>query len=220
MNGEMRSGAIKSATFLALTAAMAVCGANEASTTTFQLDRVALERIHYPTEQQVSHGWMARLSVVRAEDSAGWGSPRLSRSPTTHGSGAWRLAALGPLASRHSGPARAGAEIQLVRLRASARNPGVGSRSIDADVFEATPGGRPISDTYDFAGLDPDAFAKIKPVEMKEMPVQAAKPPNRGMTPPPRPYEVLELGANTLGYIVMTTKIFFDNLSRILKNSP
>jgi len=39
------------------------------------------------------------------------------------------------------------------------------------------------------------------------------------MTPPPRANEVLERGAKTLSYIVMTTKIFVENLSRILYNS-
>ena len=92
-------------------------------------------------------------------------------------------------------------------------------RSIDAHVFEATPGGRSISDTYDFAGLDPDVFAKIKPVKTKNLPDEIDKPPSRKLTPRPRANEVLELGSKTLGYIVMTTKIFVENLSLILNNS-
>ena len=167
MNCIMRGSAFKLGTFLALVAAMALCGANEASATTFQLDRVAFERIHHPTEQQASRGWMTRLSVAPDDDSAGWDAPRSSRPTMTHGFGAWRLAGLGPLARSQSEPSKAGAEIQLVRLRPSATNWFRGMRSIDADIFQATPGGRSISDTYDFAGLDSDVSAKIKPVKTK-----------------------------------------------------
>ena len=197
MNCIMPDGAIKSGPFSALAAAMALCGANEASATTFQIDRLAFERIHQPTEQQASHGWMVRMSVVPADEGAGWDAPRSSRPPMTHEFGAWQLAGLGPLARSQPKPSKAGAEIQLVRLRPSTGNSFRGMRSIDAHVFEATPGGRSISDTYDFAGLDPDVFAKIKPVKTKNLPDEMDKPPSRKLTPRPRANEVLELGSKT-----------------------
>ena len=66
----MPSGAIKFGTCLDLTAAVAVCGANGAWTTPLQLDRLTFERIHHPTEQQVSRGRMARLPEASVKDSA------------------------------------------------------------------------------------------------------------------------------------------------------
>ena len=82
-----------------------------------------------------------------------------------------------------------------------------------------TPGGRPISDAYDFAGVNPEVFAPITPVKTKSMPVERKKPASRETPPPPRPNEVLDLGVRTLGFVVLTTKIFVDNLSRISNNS-
>ncbi len=224
MDGETRNGAIKLGICLALTAAVAVCGANEAWTTPFQLDRLAFERIHHPTEQQVSRGWMARLSEASVEDSAvdagaGPDSPWLSRPPITRGFDPWRLASLGPLAGGRADPAKSDAQTQLVRLRPSTRKSIGGMRSFDGDVFVATPGGRPISDAYDFAGVNPEVFAPIIPVQTKSIPVEKKKPMSRETPPPPRPNEVLDLGVRTLGYAVLTTKIFVENLSRILNNS-
>ena len=221
---------------MALTAAVAVCGANEAWTTPFQLDRLAFERIHHPTEQQVSRAWMARLSNALDKDSAvdagaGPDSPLRSRPPMTRGFDSWRLAGLGPLAGDRAEPVKSGAENQFVRLRPSTRNSISGMRSIDTNIFVATPGGRPISDAYDFAGVDPEEFAPITPVETKRMPIEKKRMTSRRMpeprsreTPrrktslPPRPNEVLDLSVRTLDYVVLTTKAFVENLSQILKN--
>ncbi len=92
-------------------------------------------------------------------------------------------------------------------------------RSFDGDVFVATPGGRPISDAYDFAGVNPEVFAPITPVQTKSMPVEKKIPAARKTPPPPRPNEVLDLGVRTLGNVVLTTRFFVENLSQFLKNS-
>ena len=220
----MRCAAIKYGTCLALAAAIVVCGANEAWTTPFQLDRLAFERIHHPMEQQVSRGWMARLPEASVKDSAvdtsaEPGSPRLSRPPMTRAFDPWRLAALGPLAGGRAEPAKSDAQTQLIRLRPSTRNSIGGMRSFDRNVFVATPGGRPISDAYDFAGVNPEMFAPITPVKSKSMPVKKKKPASRETHSAPRPYEVLDLGVRTLGYVVLTTKIFVENFLRTLNNT-
>ena len=220
----MRCAAIKYGTYLALTAAIAVCGTNEAWTTPFQLDRLAFERIHNPTEQQVSRGWMAQLSEASVKDSAvdtgaEPGSPRLFRPTMTHAFDPWRLAALGPLAGGRAEPAKSDAQTQLVRIRPSARISIGGMRSFDRNVFVATPGGRPISDAYDFAGVNPEMFAPITPVKTKSMPVEKKKPASRETPSAPRPNEVLDLGVRTLGYVVLTTKIFVENFLRTLNNT-
>ena len=218
----MRSGAIKFGTYIALAAAVAVGGPNEAMTTPFQLDRLAFERIHHPTEQQASRGWMARQSDTPGDDSAVVSgtepdSPRPSRPPMSRGFDPWRAAGLGPLAGGRTEPPISDAENQLVLLRPSSRNSIGGTRSIGANVFVATPGGQPISDTYDFAGVDPKKFAPVTPVKTKKTPVEKKISPSRKSNRPPRPTEVLDLSVRALGYVVLTTKIFVANLSRILK---
>ncbi len=167
---------------------------------------------------------MTRLSDASVKDGAvdtgaEPGSPKLSRPPMTRAFDAWRLAALGPLAGGLAEPAKAVAENQSVRRRPTTRNSIGGMRSIDGDVFVATPGGRPISDAYDFAGVNPELFAPITPVQTKSMPVEKKIPAARKTPPPPRPNEVLDLGVRTLGYVVLTTRFFVENLSQFLKNS-
>ncbi len=171
----MRNSAFKSGIYLALTAAIVVCGANQAWTTPFRLDRLAFERIHQPTEQQASLDWMARLPDA---------------------------------------PTKAVEEIRLVRLRPSARTFKGRVNSIDADILVATPGGRPISDAYDFAGVDPGGFAPITPVEIKRQ--RTPEPPESETPEPIRSNEVLDLSVRTLDYVVLTTKIFVENISRFL----
>ena len=218
----MRSGAIKLETCIALTATVAVCGAKEALTTPFQLDRLALERIHHPTEQRASRGWMAQLYDAPGKSNAvdpgaKLKSPWPPRPPMSREFDPWRLAGLGPLAAGRADPAKADVKDQLVRLRPRSRIAIGGMRSIDANVFVATPGGRPISDAYDFAGVDPKRFAPVTPVKTKRAPVEKKNPPSRKTKRPPRPTEVLDFSFRTLGYVVLTTKIFVENLSRILK---
>ena len=213
----MRRGATKSGAILALAAAMTVCAADEGSSTTFQFDRVAFEQIHTPAARQASRGWLAWPSPAPVEESAKPKSPNSSRLPSTHSVDAWRLANLAPISNRHSDLVRTVADVRLVRLRPSTRRTDGRMGSIDAKIFTATPGGRPISDTYDFASLDPDSFAAIKPAKPKKRPVENIKTPRRKITPPPN--EVLDLGVKALSYIVLTTKLFVENLSRTLYNS-
>jgi len=211
----MRCGATKSGAILALAAAMTVCGADEGSSTTFQFDRVAFEQIHTPAARQASRGWLAWPAP--GEESAKPNSPNSSRLPSTHSVDAWRLANLAPISNRHSDLVRNVADVRLVRLRPSARRTDGRMGSIDAKIFTATPGGRPISDTYDFASLDPDSFAAIKPTKPKQPPIENIKTPKRKIPPPPN--EVLDLGVKALSYIVLTTKLFVENLSRTLYNA-
>ena len=241
----MRNGAVKSGICLVLTAMVAVCGANEAGSTPFRLDRLAFERIHHPTERQASLGWMARLSAMPGQaGAADTGSGRyaswLAHKTMSRGIDSWRLARLGPLTRGWDGPAKADDGARLVRLRPITRISKGRVGSIDEDFFVATPGGRAISDAYDFAGVDPKGYAPITPVKMKRMPVKMKrtpvetarksaeknragrqrlpKPTSRNVRPPGDPNEVLDLSVRTLDYVVLTTKAFVENLSQILKN--
>ena len=107
---------------------------------------------------------------------------------------------------------------QFVLLRASTEPFPDRTRPFDTGLLTATPGGRMISDTYDFAGLDPDSFAAIKPVKLKRQRGEKSETPE-GSSATPRD-EVLGLGAKTLGYFVLNTKILLENLLRTIYRTP
>ena len=89
------------------------------------------------------------------------------------------------------------------------------SRFIDAEVFRATPGGRPISDAYDFTGLESERRAPITPVEPRR--VRKTEPEDGGAKRRRRSNDVLHVGINTLDNVVTAMKIFVENVSRILQ---
>ncbi len=103
----------------------------------------------------------------------------------------------------------------MIRLRPSTRNPTGRSQFIDADVFRATPGGHPISDTYDFTGLETERRPPITPVEPSR--IHKTEPEDRGVKPRRRSNEVLHVGIKTLDNVVTAMKIFVENVSRILQ---
>lgn len=215
----MRNGVFKSAIYLASTAIIAVGGANVAAGLPFQLDRQAFERIHHPTERRAALGMMARPSNAPGRDSV-------------------IDAGVAPLGSGWDGPVKADDEVRLVRFRPSNRVSKRRGQSFEAEVFVATPAGRPIFDAYDFAGVDPQGFAPITPVEMKRATRQRQpektrapadkkskkrmtrprqpEPTRRGTLPLRQPNEALDLSVRTLDYVVLTAKMFVENLARIL----
>jgi len=212
----MTGGAIKSGAILALGVAMTVCGANEGSSTTFQIDHVAFEQIYHPTAQQASRSWMTWLSERPAGETAEQDSPYISGLPPSYGMDAWRSADPVPIWAHRSYLVKSGANDPLIRLRPSTNSTIVDKRPIDTKIFMATPGGRPISNTYDFAGLDPDAFAAINPAKPKIPPVEKVITPKSKLAPSAN--EVLDFGVNTLSNIVLTAKLFFENISQTLYN--
>lgn len=106
---------------------------------------------------------------------------------------------------------------RLVRLRPSAGFGTGRARWVDAGVFEATPGGRPISDAYDFAGVEFERVARITPVDVKMIPAPES-PVGRSNTPR-QSKKVWNVGLKTLDYMVLTTKNILESLSRILNGN-
>ncbi len=106
---------------------------------------------------------------------------------------------------------------RLVRLRPITGVVAGRARLVEAGIFEATPGGRPIADTYDFAGIDFERVASIAPVELK-MKRDPVTPRARSNTRP-RSTGAWNVGLKALDYLMLTAKNIIENFSRILNGA-
>lgn len=221
LEGQMHGATLRLGVCFSLMAVVAVGGANEAHAAPFQVGRAAFEQIYNPTPWRASLDWMARLSDEPGEDFADHAgiepqSPWPAHGWTARRFGSWRLARLEELVSHRTGHTTGVEEPRLVRLRPSPRFSSRRLRHVDAVVFGASSRDRPISDVYDFARVDSGKPTPITPVEAKR--IRNPEPPAGKSKRPGRSADVLDVGIRTLDYIVLTTKYFVENISRILKN--
>lgn len=104
----------------------------------------------------------------------------------------------------------------MVRLRLRAAPSKGSSNEVDSAVFGAPSRKHPITDVYDMTRVDTGKPAPITPVEIKQKrkPDPSVEKRDKAVRSP----AVVGVGIKTLNYLVDATRIFVENLSRILRD--
>lgn len=213
----MRSVAPKTISILALTGVFAALGANGILAMPLHHDRAA------PGPSRLA------IQVPAPPDA-------LIRRPA----GARDGIAVDELMKGHAQGPGATSSARLIHLRPASPDVSTEKRLADVGALEATPGGRPIGDVYDFTGVSAVEPRPITPrttmrrIRVPEVRIgsRPIEPPRtyrpleaRQWNPPEPPLErepeqpvpsndALDLGIKTLDYVVMATRILVEFISR------